>query len=55
MDHLDLPIDALQPPRPSRWWSSLRDPDAVFRDCNRWVPSAGSPSLGRSALKEDND
>ena len=34
-------------PRPSRGWSSLRDPDAVSRDCHPRLPRAGSLSLGR--------
>src|SRR5438105_3853850 len=29
-----LSPNALQRTRPSRGWSSLRDPDSVYRDCN---------------------
>jgi len=35
----------------SRYWSSLRDPDAVYRDCNPRVSRAGSLSLGRYAFE----
>ena len=41
------PNHALQRTRPSRGRSSLRDPDAVYRDCNPRVPWAGSLSRGR--------
>ena len=44
------PNHALQRTRPSRCRSNQRDPDVVYRDCNRRVPCAGSLSLGRSAV-----
>ena len=32
------PNEVLHLTRPSRRWSSLRDPDAVYRDCNPRFP-----------------
>jgi hypothetical protein len=33
--------------------SSPRDPDAVYRDCNRRAPSPTSPILGRESASHD--